>query len=589
MLILAVAPALFPWGMLRGTIEQRLSKHTGRPVTIASIERTGIFSWTPTIAIRGVRIAGDGADVAWIHEARVRFPVFPLLIGRFRPSAIDIAGMRLALVRDAAGNENWRVHAGDGTREHPAIRHLTVRDSSISYRDARRDRSFAVRLVVDAAGLRLAGTGAVHGEPVRIVARGAPIDGTAPGRPWPFRLDVTGAAVAMTLAGRMDGPLDSGHFTAAATGHARDLALLDAIIEAGLPASQPVRVSAQVRRDAPDWRVSGLVATIGRSDLSGEGVVTRRAGRTRVDGRVVATRFDFADLANDEQHRRGRLRDAQTGPRLLPDTEIDLDGFATTDVRLDARVGTLLWPGSSPFRSLAGTFTVDRSRLDVAPLTLGLTNGTMTGRISVDQRRGGPVLEVAMAIEHARLIDVFPEAAIDGSLRGRIALAGPGRTIRDGIGRATGTVTLIATDGVIPARTASLLGQDLGRGIIADAADRATLRCLIAKLSVRRGIARPDPVLIDTSRALTRATGSIDLRDERLHLALSGAPKQASLLRLTESIPVGGTIEALDIGVPHEAKSAGGLLRMLGRAIGGYNAPLAADLDCAAEAGRVLR
>ena len=592
LLLVGGVPAIIPWGAFRGLVERRLSAHVGRAVTIASIERTEPFSWTPTVTVRDLRIAGAGpgdADVAWIRAARIRFPAFTLLLGRFRPSAIDIVGMRLALFRDATGHENWRARGDNGTLVQPAIRHLTVRDSIISYRDAGRDRGYTARLAVDAAGVRLIGTGAILGEPVRLAVIGAPIENVAPGTPWPFRVDITGAAVAMTLAGRMDGPLDVGHFTAAASGRARDLLLLDAIIGAGLPATQPVRLSAQVRRDAQVWRITALKGTIGRSDLAGALTVTKSGGRIRIDAHAVANRFNFDDLANDAGHRRAAAKTARTGPRLLPDTEIDLDGFSRTDLRLDVRFAKLLWPGSSPFRSLAGTFTVDHGRLDVTPLTLGLTNGTMAGRISVDQRRGGPMLEVAMAIEHARLIDVFPAAAIDGALRGRIALAGPGRTIREGIGRSSGTVTFLANDGVIPSRTASLLGQDLGRGITAGKDDRARLRCLIARLAVTDGIARPAPVLIDTSRALTRATGSINLADERLHLALSGAPKKQSLLRMTGSVPVGGTIEVPDIRLPHEALTVGGILKMLGRGVAGGNAPIATDLDCPDEAARLLR
>ncbi|KAK0330673.1 hypothetical protein LTR94_031922, partial [Friedmanniomyces endolithicus] len=60
-------------------------------------------------------------------------------------------------------------------------------------------------------------------------------------------------------------------------------------------------------------------------------------------------------------------------------------------------VRQLLWPGPSPFRSLTGTISLERSRLSVEPLTLGLTRGTLSGRIGVDQRDGGPLLDIAMA------------------------------------------------------------------------------------------------------------------------------------------------------------------------------------------------
>src|SRR3546814_1595436 len=73
-------------------------------VTIGSIHRTQFFSFTPTIEIRDVRIpqpawAGSGA-FAQVRVARVRFNAFGALTGRVSPSAIEIDGLRLALVRD---------------------------------------------------------------------------------------------------------------------------------------------------------------------------------------------------------------------------------------------------------------------------------------------------------------------------------------------------------------------------------------------------------------------------------------------------------------------------------------------------------
>jgi len=208
--------------------------------------------------------------------------------------------------------------------------------------------------------------------------------------------------------------------------------------------------------------------------------------------------------------------------------------------------------------------------------------------MSVDQRSRRPILSIALALRDARLLDFFPATQIDGSLRGRFVLSGPGETIRQAIGRSSGTIALVASDGVIPARTASLLGQDVARGLTTDADARATLRCMVARLSVERGTARPDPVVIDTSRAVTRATGAINLATERLALALSGAPKQRSVLRLSGDVRVGGSISQPDIQVPPAARTVGGVLRMLGDAIGGRQGPRATDSDCAALTRRAL-
>ena len=592
----ALALAMFPWGVLKNRIADRLSAQVGRPVTIDTMVRIDSFSLHPRVLLTGVRIPqpnwvrGSDGDLAAIGRAEVGFAALPLLIGRLSIETLDVSQARINLVRSADGRENWtdsREKKDGGER--PAIRHLTIRDIRLSYRDAKQRRAFAADLAVDRNGLRLVGTGDIHGNPVSVRAFGAPIDANGVSKPWPFRAVVEGSAVGFTINGRMDRPLDAGHLTGAVTAHGDNLVLVDAIIEAGLPETQPVRLAASVRRDSPDWTITGLTGTIGHSDIAGDATVKKRAGRTRIDGAVRAVRFDFADLSSDDGKRKAAAKQARFGHRIVPDTAIDLTTVAKTDGQLDLAVKTLLWPGSSPFRSLSGKLTLDHSLLTLDPLTLGLTRGRLDGRIIVDQRNGGPVLTVTLALRSARMLDFFPDAMIDGALSGRIGLAGRGTTIRAAIGRATGTIGLAAQDGVIPARTASLLGQDVGRGLTTDKNEKAVLRCMIARLDVRNGIATANPVVIDTSRAQTRATGTINLADERMALLLNGAPKRQSILRLSGSVPVGGTISVPDIQVPAEAKSARGVLAMIGAAIDGKQAPTATDANCAALSSRALQ
>jgi uncharacterized protein involved in outer membrane biogenesis len=596
LLIALLVLAFFPWGSAKGLVERELSSGIGRPVSIAAIERVGSVSLSLTVAIRGLSVPqaewAGGGMLATVREAQVRFPVFSLLIGRFRPESVAISGMTLALVRDRDGRESWsrEKKAPGGRGPHPVLRWLTIADSRLSYRDAKRNRSFSATMSADSrSGLVIKGTGLIHGAPVTLTAGGGAISGLEPGTRWPFKAVIEGKAVGLTLDGKMDGPLDIGHLSGKATGHADDLVLLDAIIEAGLPGTQPVRLTADVRRDRPDWTVTNLKGTIGRSDIAGHATIKKRDGRTRIDGAVSAGRFDFDDLSSNAGKREALAKRARFGKRVVPDTAIDLATVSKTDGRLDLNARKLLWPGSTPFRNLTGTLSLDHDRLVIDPLTLGLTRGRMVGRIEIVQHDIGPTLTVAMDVVRARLIDFFPDAQIDGSLRGRIRLTGPGRTIRLAIGRSTGAIALVAQDGVIPARTASLLGQDIGRGITTKEDEQAKLRCMVVRLDVREGIASANPVVIDTSRAQTRATGTINLSNETLALMLDGAPKKKSILRLVDTIPISGTIEAPDIRVPDQAKSAGGILKMLGRALSDKQGVEAQDADCPALMAQALR
>lgn len=598
LLLALLALAAFPWGMLKGTIERRLTDRIGRPVTIGAMAREDVLSFHPTVRLANMRMPQPDwvkpklGDLAQIGEARVRFSALALLMGGPVLKALDLRGARLNLYRTADGRENWtgeKSQASDQRGGRPAFDRLEISDSRIVYRDDKQRRSIDAALRVDAKGLRLSGSGDVRGHPVRVTASGAPILNHGADARWPFRVAIAGDAVGFTLDGSMDRPLDVGHLRGAATAHAIDLALLDAIIEAGLPGTQPVRLTAQVIRDKPDWTVTALKGTIGRSDLTGHATIKKRDGRTRIDGVIRSARFDFDDLSSNEGKRKGAAKRARFGERIVPDTAIDLKTVARTDGRLELKADRLLWPGSSPFRSLSGTLNLDHSRLVLEPLTLGLTRGILSGKLVVDQRQGGPRLVVDLTLRSARLLDFFPDTKIDGSLIGRIALVGRGRTVREAVGVSTGTIALVARDGVIPARTAALLGQDVGKGLTVDKDKQAVLRCLIARLDVVDGIAKPNPVLIDTSRAQTRATGTIALSSERMALSLTGAPKSRALLRLEGPVPIGGTIKAPDIRVPAETRSAKGIFRMIGKAINGTQEPRAADADCDGLARVALR
>ncbi|MGF7146653.1 hypothetical protein FHS96_000262 [Sphingomonas zeicaulis] len=590
--------AMFPWGLLKGVAERRLSERIGKPVTIGALSREDVFSFHPTLRLADIRIpqparvpraAGLG-DLARIGSARARISVPALITGGSALETLEVSGARLALYRGADGWSNWSgAPERDGSASRPALRTLIVRDSRVRYHDDRQNRQFDAAVAVDGRGLRVSGNGAVHGHAVTVVASGAPILDHPDGKSWPFSAAIEGEAVGATLKGSMPAPLDVAHLRGHVTGHAIDLEVLDAIIEAGLPATQPVTISADVVRNGRDWTIAALDGRIGRSDIAGHATVLKRDGRTRIDGAVRARRFDFDDLSSAEGRRLAAAKRRRFGDRLIPDTAIDLATVARTDGKLSLHVDRLLWPGSSPFRSLDVDLVLDRSRLTLDPIRMGLDHGTLAGRLMVDQRKGGPVLNVDVRIAGGRLIDFVPDTGADGHLVGRIRLTGPGVTVRQAIGRSRGTVALVATDGRLPARTASLLGQDIIKGITVDQDKQAVLRCLIVRLDVADGVARPNPLLIDTSRAHTRASGRINLADERLALELRGLPKGRAFLRLHGSVPIRGTIKAPDVQIPAEAKSAKGILKMVGRAIGGKDRAQASDADCAALTRATMR
>ena len=595
LLILAavLALAMLPYGWFKPMAEARLSQRFGTRVTIGRIERLDRFSFAPEVAIESVRVpqpgwAGPG-DLMTLRTARLRIPVLPLLLGRFRPNAIAVSGLRLALLRAADGRENWVLHpsreTGGGSIE---LASLSIADSSLSYRDAKRGRAFHAVISADpVAGLQLAGAGAILGRPVTIRARGAPVAAT--GKPWPFSALVDGPSIRVAVTGRMDAPLDTGRMDLDMTARADDLKTLDAVIEAGLFRTRKVSLRAHARHDGQNWTITALRGSIGGSPISGHATVRRKGDRMRIDGALFSDRLDFSDLASDEGRAEEAALERRIGKRIVPDTRIDLTKLGHLDGALAVRVRRLAGSGAPPDSSLSALLTLDHSLLRASSLRIGLARGQVSGTVTVDQRgRPLPRVTIDLRLTGATLATLFGAGPLNGHLGGRVHLIGPGRTIREAVARSHGMVALAAGDGSLPARLASRLGFDIGRAITGDKDEQAVLRCLVLRLDVRDGLGRADPLLLDTSRAQTRGTGEISLATERIAIRLTGAPKKQSLLRFPGAVMLSGSISHPQVTLPPRSKSIGTILKVLGRAITGHEGPTASDADCRGLATRAF-
>ncbi len=592
-LLLLLALAMMPWGAFKGRAERALSDRFDAPVTIGAIERQGLFSFAPQLDIRDLRIAqpawAGAGEMVRVERVTVRLPVLPILTGHFAPEPVEAANGRIVLIRAQDGRKNWDRRPERSSGGGGGLDRLTVRNLSLDYRDARRDRRAMVRIDSDPTGFRASGNGALAQEPVSIEVRGAPVAGRAR---WPFRARIAGSRTKIAVQGAMAAPFHTRDMAFDISAQGADLLDIDRVIEAGLFGTQPVALAGRILRQGDQWRVERLAGTIGRSRLSSATATVdkSRPGRTRIEGDVALATLAFDDLANDRGLAIAAARRARLGDRLVPATAIDLKSVSDVDGVLRVRVARIV--GTPGFRSAEATLNLDNARLTVEPFAMGMTPGQLSGRVVIDQRGGKPrpTLTLDLSLRGSRIAALAGDGVLDAPLRGRARLTGEGETIRAAIGRSSGSVALVGGSGRIPANIASYLGLDVGRGALVDDAKVAALRCMILRLDVQGGTGRMNPFLIDTSRSQSRFTGTVNLSNEAVSLAMAGSPKKESLLRLTKPVPVSGTIKAPVMRLPDGAKpNVGGVLKLLGDAIAGGRPPLATDADCSGLAAKALR
>jgi AsmA family protein len=268
---------------------------------------------------------------------------------------------------------------------------------------------------------------------------------------------------------------------------------------------------------------------------------------------------------------------------LLSDVQVPLSGMRRSDgaVKFHAEGLTV---GKLRMHAVAALVKIDHGVLLAAPLSAAFTQGTISGRVSIDATREVPSTDLDLRISDLRLDQLdrkdVGQPPFDGLLQARIVLKGLGSSIHRVAASANGTVTAVLPRGAIRAEFAELAGIDLARGLgllLSKNREQTGVRCGLANFQAREGTLFAQRLLLDTDPVVITGTGEIHLDSEVLDLALRGRPKTRRLLRLRSALSIRGTLAHPSIGI--EARK---LLLPLEPLRAFVDPDLAKDADCTA-------
>jgi len=580
-LLLGAVPA----SIFKTVISEKLQGASDREVTIGSVSRNSFFSYSPVITIHDLRVAqpawaGEG-DFLKLESISARVSVLDIISGSARPDRVEVDGLDIKLIRDKDGRSNWDDDRDDEENDRgPVLTDLDVTNSHFSFTDHKRDLSLDGPISVSSKdGLRAEGSGTFLESKATMLFTGGAIAGIDPEAGYPFTVSLQSPALELSAKGNMQGVLNTDRFTASLSARAPTLKNLDRIIEAGLFGTQRIDLRADIRHKDKDWFVDRLNGSIGRSNLSGKADILKRDGRTKIDANIKFATLDFDDLADDAGRAKAAALTRRIGPRVLPNTRINLSKMGPTDGQMIFAVDRLLSRRDTVFRRVQGKLTLDHKLINITNLVIGLKSGRMTGSVQVDHRSGAPKLSTDLTLTGASISDLIGNGDIvTATMRGRIKLSGTGDTFREALEKANGKAAMVASDGSVRATVAHVLGQNLGGAveeIIGNPKARVPLRCLVANFSARNGVLTPSPLAVDTKVSIGRGEGRITLKGETISLVLRGGAKGKSALRIVDPIKISGTLNAPDVSVAGlgkakdaEKPSLGDVLKVATKSIG---------------------
>ncbi len=578
---------------LRGVIEAEAEKATGRKLTIAGDIDLEI-SLSPAIAIQDVHFAnadwGSRPEMISFQRLELEVALVPLFSGDIQVKRLVVVAPDILLETDAEGRGNWELPgaAKDGAAKDetasgemvlPSIDLAVVRDAVVTYRDGKTGESIqlsfskmALRRTSAAVPLDVALEGTFNGAPFKADGAVGLIRDLIGAEPYPVRLNLAVGGATLAIDGEIAEPLSGEGLDLKIQVRGQSLAELGAIAGAEVPALGPYELSAQVTQDGKGYKLTGLTAKIGDSDIAGNATLTHAGKRPALSGNFTSANLNLGDLVPaDGAAAAPAPAPSAAGVQRYVFTEdpLPFDGLKAADAKIQLNAKRLVLPNGLAFTGLEASLSLQGGKLVIEPFSAGFSGGTVTGSVSLDAGKKAPALAVKLragGIDYGGLLQALEVTdGITGRLDAELDLRGAGASLRAIAASLDGRIELTGGQGGI----SNDLVQAAGAGVTqmlsgwAEGGSDLRLNCIVVRLPITGGVARGEVILLDTATATVGGAGTIDLRDETLDLKVTPQAKQTSLMSLAVPFLIQGTLAEPKVA-PDPVGTAVGVAKIAG-------------------------
>ena len=604
--------ALVDWNTLRGPVGHYLSGRLHREVRIEGPLRVKLFSWTPTAEFNGLLIQ----QPAWVREAApalkepfadvqkltISIDLKRLLSWRVILPEVNVAAARMSLFRDQSGHANWEINqASTEPFRLPPIRHFVITEGHIDLADVKRKLLFAGEVSSEerdtSGGVQffgLNGKGTLNRAPFSLNVKGDPLLNLDPDQPYDFDGHVISGSNKIDAKGSLGKPFDLGAFNVDATFAGQDMASLYYLTGLALPNTPPYRLSGKLMRDGETYRFTDFGGKVGDSDLHGELTVDAAGDKPYLKGDLASKKLDFDDLGpligahpaagkgeTASPTQKAQAAESAATGRVLPDAPLQVERLRQMDADVHYRADTVV-SRDFPLRMAETRLSLKDGVLKLTPVSFTFARGMLNGDVQIDARKDVPVSDIDIRLTGLRLDQFMPREngppALEGEALARAKLHGSGNSIHKAASTADGTLSFVVPHGAVRQAFAELLGINVASALgllLTNDKSQTDVRCAVANFSAKNGTMQLNQLVFDTDVVTTSGEGTVDLKNERVDLAITGHPKKPQLVRLRAPITITGPLAKPAIGV--QAGSAivqGGLAAGLAAVL----SPLAAIL-----------
>lgn len=361
---------------------------------------------------------------------------------------------------------------------------------------------------------------------------------------WPARLEAKARGTRLAAKGQIIDPLGARDVLLDVEFAGPSLAALDPVLDLPLASQGPFLVKGQVRLGGKVVKFSKALLKLGDNRISGD--LTWRPGQPlpRLEAHLSGEEVVVDDLVSVSQE---PSVDVPKG-RVIPDFILPITYLPRMEAAIQFDFRHLKYKNTT-LGDLSLAARLEHDRLTVYPLIVRLSGTRLIASLDLQDVSATPLLAVWVKVpklDYGRLLrDLKVATEVQGSAEIEVALSGRGRTLREVLRHAQGTVTVTGGVGRIPNRLLALWGGGAWKLLIPkqleDAGTSTRLNCIVSRHTVSDGVMRGQ-MLMDTADVTVAGEQATDLNTEEVRALLQPAPKRFTVFNLGTPVTISGTL-----------------------------------------------
>ncbi|MDD2712397.1 MAG: AsmA family protein [Simplicispira sp.] len=519
--------------------------------------------------------------MATVRQASASLHLLPLLHRTLALDTVALTGADVSLVRLADGRNNWTFVPRNQPQNTPnpwgvTLEQLQVNDSALAYADATKDLWLRARVTTLSPGS--AGTdaqGRRYGIGFDIEGRlaKAKIEGSGQAGDllllrnkvlqYPVQLTARAGETQVQATGTLANPRAlSGMdlqvvLKGASMGDLHDLTGL--VLPHTPPYTTQGRLVGSLTPQQAQWDYQDFHGTVGESDLHGHLTYTSRQPRPQLTGKMHSNQLRLVDLgpvlgAAPPAPSSGKKQ--RPSGKVLPSKTFATQNWKGMDVDIAFEGRKIVRSDHLPIHNLSTHAVLENAQLRLSPLRFGVAQGKIDAQVVLDSRQAPLQAQVRATIEGLELSALFPKVQLMkkslGRMDGALALSGQGNSVASLLGSSTGEARLYVREGTLSKQLLELAALNVGSIIVGKLFGETRevhLRCAVADLSVKDGIAQTRTVKLSTQEAIVEAVGTLNMAREHIDLRIKPESLEWKFFSLRTPLYVRGPFAQPDVGI----------------------------------------